>query len=126
MLFRSVPVTVFKDEPLRPRATGSGSGLAMEIDVFGNNIQQMEEAMSLDNTPGPDGVPEMTNLIARIETDGLLLYVSEASYQPVSFQVINSRMLLNPVHSTGGNTAVLLGTCEASRPCGRALYARPV
>ena len=54
----------------------------MEIDVFGNNIQQMEEVMSIDNT---EGVPEMTNLMARIETDGLLLYVSEASYQPVSF-----------------------------------------
>jgi hypothetical protein len=86
----------------------------------------MEEAMSLDNTPGPDGVPEMTNLVARIETDGLLLYVSEASYQPVSFQIINSRMLLNSAHSTGGNTAVLLGTCETARPCGRALDARPV
>lgn len=81
---REVPVTVFKEEPLRSRATASGSEPAMEIDVFGNNIQQMEEVMPLDNTPGPDGAPEMTNLLARIETDGLLLYVSEASYQPVS------------------------------------------
>jgi len=77
-----VPVAVFKEEPLRPRAAASGSEPVMEIDVFGNNIQQMEEVMSIDNT---EGVPEMTNLMARIETDGLLLYVSEASYQPVSF-----------------------------------------
>jgi len=83
-LVREVPVAVFKEEPLHPRAAASGSEPAMEIDVFGNNIQQMEEVMSIDNTPGPEGVPEMTNLMARIETDGLLLYVSEASYQPVS------------------------------------------
>lgn len=83
-LVREVPVVVFKEEPLQPRAVASGSEPAMEIDVFGNNIQQMEEVMSIDNTPGPEGVPEMTNLMARIETDGLLLYVSEASYQPVS------------------------------------------
>jgi hypothetical protein len=96
----------------------------MEIDVFGNNIQQMEEVMSLDNTPGPDGAPEMTNLMARIGTDGLLLYVSEASYQPVSSRSIaKSRIHLSVLRSTGGNATILLGAREASRPRRRAFDA---
>lgn len=54
-----------------------------QTDVFGNSLKEIEVAMDVQG-PGGGGEPEMTTLSARIETDGLLLYVSEASYQPVS------------------------------------------
>lgn len=79
---------VFKEEPARPVLESGGDDvmeLGMDVDqqdVFGNSIQQMEDAaiaMAVDS----GRPPETTTLTARIETDGLLLYVSEASYQPV-------------------------------------------
>lgn len=87
-LVREMPVQVFKEEPTRPVLESGGddaieSGMDVDQqDVFGNSIQQMEDAaiaMAVD----PSRPPETTTLTARIETDGLLLYVSEASYQPV-------------------------------------------
>ncbi|KAF8308183.1 hypothetical protein DL93DRAFT_2150266 [Clavulina sp. PMI_390] len=90
-LVREIPVTVFKNEPATQADTMDGgeaggepdmevdqSAADSEHDVFGNPMPKVDESMAVD-----DGAPEMTTLAARVETDGLLLYVSEASYQPV-------------------------------------------
>lgn len=108
---REINVPVFVDESIP--TTTSMEVDADQQDVFGNKILQIEEGMAVDTSI--PGTPRMTTLSARVETDGLLLYVSEASYQPVSFssQPFCYVICLEAAHvrQLGRNSAVVLGAC---------------